>query len=300
MENQNKLETEKFTNSYVYLENGGLNKKLGEDIMKRYKKYVNDESYVYKLCHDISRGSKECEWIVVMQKTEKTKTNEDRKNITNKNYAKFRASTLKVIEIFSVNYPSYTVKKIVTNFWGRITRYEVGKSVEPNKFDENINNVCSEGIHYFKTIIPAYYYRSVPDEYAGYWISHYDDGSKESEGYYEEGVKWSFWTHWNENGTIDSKGQYIKGQRNKKWTHYHENGKIKTCGEYNNDEKNGYWISFHSNEQKESEGNYINDQKSGHWVFWNDKGEKETDGEYLEGKRIGTWEIYDGLLKENV
>jgi hypothetical protein len=40
-----------------------------------------------------------------------------------------------------------------------ITRYEVGSYVKPDWFDNNLNSICSHGIHYFLTLEAALSYR---------------------------------------------------------------------------------------------------------------------------------------------
>ena len=63
---------------------------------------------------------------------------------------------------------------------GRRTRYEVGKNVYPDKYDENIYVVATHGIHFYKKLDCAFHHYLLPEEngYIGkhiiYW---YPDGS---------------------------------------------------------------------------------------------------------------------------
>jgi hypothetical protein len=123
-------------------------------ILRICSKYTNNESYVYKLCRDVSLQSieisnedKRAVWLVIMQKLDDTKTNEDRKSVVNKNYAKFRANRLKVINIIHAHDPSIILSKnyIVNEYEDILTMYEIGNIVVANDYDEDINKVCSEG-----------------------------------------------------------------------------------------------------------------------------------------------------------
>src|SRR5271170_5380155 len=141
------------------------------------QEYTNNSLYVYKICRDKASKYKTVKWFVVLQKLPDTKTNECRKDVVDKNYAKFRADKLRVVKIINTNKPTLT-KKYITHRGPNMvkTKYVVNKIVESNEYDDNIDNVYSNGIHYFKTLLPAYYYRDIPDKYNGKWIFWHDNG----------------------------------------------------------------------------------------------------------------------------
>ena len=61
------------------------------------------------------------------------------------NHGKCRASKAYVVSIYDRNGVQYNrAKSVMYNFI-----YEVGKTVESEKYDEVISNVCSDGIHFF-------------------------------------------------------------------------------------------------------------------------------------------------------
>jgi len=113
--------------------------------------------YVFKKCCDTLRKDGTRKWLVIFEKTSETKANEDRKGIDPMR-AKFRASCLKVIRIINVNDPSRTIRYLVNEFDGKKTKYIVGKTVYPDRYDRNTEAVCSGGIHYFKSIEQAILY----------------------------------------------------------------------------------------------------------------------------------------------
>lgn len=185
------------------------------ELQKLCKKYIDDDSYLFKICHDITNSleNKGRKWLVIMQKLKDTKTNEKRDDIKDIKYAKCRANKLKVIGIIDIDNPNVTssciVNEYIDNFSSNIERklkttYTVNEIVEPDKYDEDINNVCSSGIHYFKTLERAYYYKDANKnhKYTGYWADWGDSGNKILEGAYANGKKIGEWRFWCNNEKI--------------------------------------------------------------------------------------------------
>lgn len=120
-------------------------------LVQQYTRFNKQSDYVYKLCCS--------EWLVIMKKLPSTKTNETRTNIhtTSTGSAKFRASKLHVVKIINIHNAT-TCDSIINHNYAH-TVYTVGKIVVPDAFDSNLNSVCTNGIHYFKTIKAALMYR---------------------------------------------------------------------------------------------------------------------------------------------
>jgi hypothetical protein len=166
-------------------------------LLKHCKEYLTDDLCVYKLCCNVLDDDNNIrKWFVVMKKTAETKTNENRSDVFDKDHANFRANKLIVIEIMNVDNPSIKKDFIINKYDTIETKYEVGKDIIPDKYDDDIKNVCSNGIHYFKTPITAYYHRSVPYNYTGHWIEWYMDGQRYEDGEYENRMKIKKWTKW--------------------------------------------------------------------------------------------------------
>lgn len=185
-----------------------------ENLIASCDEYSNNTQYVYKLCSHKSRSIKRSikkRWLVILKKLDETQTNEGRliKNEDikkNSSYAKFRANKLMVIKIINIYNQKITRKFIVNifidvkNYSSKHITYNVGEVVVPDFYDENINKICSGGIHYFKTIVAAYYFRDVPNKYTGIWIEWFDNGVKRLEGKYSNGERDGIWKEWNETG----------------------------------------------------------------------------------------------------
>lgn len=249
-----------------------------EDVQNICKEYQNDEKYMYKVCNNGKYSLRN--WIVVMKKCSHTITNEDRKDIVDKNHAKFRANKLMVVKIFNVN--SGTCVEYVVNvyMYSKPLRYEVGRVVECDKFDNNIDNVCSGGIHYFKTLITAYYYCcNQICKCDGKWMEWYDNGGKKTEINYKNRVLEGMHTTWHMNGTINIQGNYKNGFKDGLWTtlcwdgcKYHENYKLGIL--------DGLFTKWYDNGQKWTEGNFKNGEMYGLLTVWYMNGQKCTETNY--------------------
>jgi hypothetical protein len=107
--------------------------------------------HVFKKCK--SEIGHEC--LVTLKKPSKGFIcNESRCSVINKNFAKFRCNGLLVVSIFDL-FLKENLYSIIHETKVRsskiCTEYKVGYVVTPNYFDENIENVCAPGIHYFLT-----------------------------------------------------------------------------------------------------------------------------------------------------
>ena len=203
-----------------------------DKLKEECKEYLDDSEYVYKICSNC---------IVVMKKLQDTRTNENRINVANSLYAKFRADKLYVVKIINSNNMELIKEVTNNNYYIKIT-YKCDEIIVPDIFDENINEVCSSGIHYFKTIDAAFYYRDqLPTQFTGKWVCWYGNGNgnKNYESRYIDGKKTGKWTRWYENGNKSFEGEYINDKKTGKWTRWYENGNKSFEGEYINDEKIG-------------------------------------------------------------
>jgi antitoxin component YwqK of YwqJK toxin-antitoxin module len=298
---------------------------LLETIKTKYDDYLKDPSYVYKYCNgtcEIVNELKSKGVIIIMQKVNgdnPTITNESRTNVFYPNYAKFRASHLKVILIFDIDDPDVIYSGVVSSYYKHIfstkieSEYIVGQIIYPDKFDNNLNVVCSSGIHYFKTIDSAFYYRYRSTSYTGKWISYNDNGAKESEIEYLNGEKNGVCNTWFENGHKEieeiyvnnkkngkcieyfknehKKGEieYVDGEMNGKHIKYFSEGHKRVEGEYIDNKQNGKWIEWYENKYKKSEYEYQDDIKNGSCKLYYENGTIMTDGNYFNGKKNGKW-----------
>lgn len=178
-----------------------------------YMNRYSDSKYVFKSCGK--------EWIVILQKLSDTITNEARKVVDAK-FAKFRADKLLVVDIVN----KFDQTKSCISIYNSIyvddkIEYAKGKTIEITNFDKNIHKVCTRGIHYFKTIVAAFYCE-LDKVTNGEWIQWYDSGRLQIKGMYINGIKEGEWIKWHNNGSIQIKGLYKNGKREGRWTEWYE------------------------------------------------------------------------------
>ncbi len=222
--------------------------------------------------------------IVTLELLNDSVTNEKR-DVVNDKYAKFRCDKSIVIGITNVK----TGEKMVEDVSIRDNKfiYNVGKIVE-TCFDEDLNRVCGKGIHYFKTEDAAmvWFYNQNENFPDGKIISWHENGQKYCEGTYKDGERDGKWIWWWGNGNKESEGTYKDGIKDGKWTECYGNGQKKSEGTYKNEEL------VNNNGQKKCD---INGKEDGKWIQWWDNGQKKTEGTYKDGKHHGEWIYWDIL-----
>jgi len=199
-------------------------------LLKKCNKYVNnDDSFVFFLhhiepngncCFDCSKYQKYTEklkitthdWLVIMQKPQYVMTNEDRKEVvlTNKNYAYFEASELKVIDILNIHNPTISIDFLVvqpvnvdpnsdlgkllissithTYYVKGDTTYRFGLLNQEYRTDHLNPFLQPIGVPYFKKLERAFYNMDLPENYSGQWIEWDDVGQQVSKNDYLNGV----------------------------------------------------------------------------------------------------------------
>lgn len=216
------------------------NKNLAK-LLKLCREYKGDSFYVYKLCCDsLSKKDKSRKWLVILKKLWNTKTNEGRPDVVDYQCAKFRGNVFGVIKIINTNKPTLVKKYIVNEYVYENTRsitiYETGMIVYPDHYDGDIKRLCSGGIHYFKSPIPAFYFRNdIPTNYTGKWFTFRDDGEilheldvvdgegthyvrywskniKEAEGSFLNTKQSGIWIRWDHLGNKISEKMYVNGE----------------------------------------------------------------------------------------
>jgi antitoxin component YwqK of YwqJK toxin-antitoxin module len=243
-----------------------------ETIRKIAEPFTNSNT-VYKICIN--------KYIVILEKLEDTQDNEKRKSVINSHYAKFRADQLKVIKIIDLNNLNSDVKEVLNSYedptTGKYVKllYKVGTIAIANEYDSNINNICSNGIHYFKTIDGAFYYGFVPKNYTGKWYYYYCEGNVECET------------------------EYVNGLLHGKKIEWHENNIKKAEYELINNKIYGKHIRWHSNGQVQTIGNYDQDSKTGKWDYWYEDGTKKMEMMFYNGKIAECIQYYPNSKKQS-
>ena len=101
----------------------------------------------------------------------------------------------------------------------------------------------------------------------------YNDGIKELEIPYKDGLPHGEFKRWTGFGDVAMIGNYNKGQKDGKWTIYYQNKKIEAVQYYKDDHPVGDWEGWHHNQKKAFEEHYNEDGiATGVWKKWHDNG----------------------------
>jgi hypothetical protein len=205
--------------------------------------------YVFKSC--------EKEWIVVLKKTENTLTNEARADIRDENHAKFRGSEFMVMNIinkFDNRKRANTLHSSGMSMLLTPILYEIGEIAIPHEYDNDINNVCSCGIHYFKDPESAYYY----------------------ELYYENSKRNGLYREWHHSGQLAIEYTYTHGYENGLCKEWWENGQISIECTYNYGVLDGSYREWYENGQIEIDRTYKDGEIDGSYREWDENGSEKT------------------------
>ena len=92
--------------------------------------------------------------------------------------------------------------------------YQVGKEVEVIDYDTNIDEVCSKGIHYFKSLECAQMWELDISAvgYTGPFKKWYNNGNKRVESNYVNGKRHGPFVGWYTNGNKREESNYVNGK----------------------------------------------------------------------------------------
>ncbi len=108
---------------------------------------------------DLERKFKRCDKYILELKIveNETKTNEMRKGVVDNRFAKFRATCLLTIRIYDIAKELF-VNTIDHKCGPYHLTYQVGEIVRPNAFNTDLEKICTSGIHYFNSLLAAYWF----------------------------------------------------------------------------------------------------------------------------------------------
>lgn len=120
---------------------------------------------------------KRCEhYLLELLPTPETITNESRKHVKDPRFAKFRANQLLVNKIYDTCKDTL-VEEIQHQYHCWNITYKVNFIAYPHRFHEDVNEICAGGIHYFNSLVAAYFYGYDFGCWTMEGILFHDDGS---------------------------------------------------------------------------------------------------------------------------
>ena len=146
----------------------------------------------------------------------------------------------------------------------------------------------------------VFYTKDTHELYSGKVFSLYDDQKIKSEGTIEDGkMIHKTESKWYENGQKNFEGTYRNGLKEGLNTSWKENGEKSFESNYTNHKRNGPWMSWYDNGQKNSEGMYKDGKVDGLEIYWYQNGQKYREVSFINGELISekSWNE-DGSKKE--
>ena len=131
-------------------------------------------------------------------------------------------------------------------------------------------NVDSEDLEYRNGVT---YLADEETPFTGRAESFYENGQKEMEWNYKDGMKEGLRTEWYENGQKKAEATFKDGKREGLRTKWHESGQKKKKGNYKDGKEDGLYTNWYESGQKRYEGKY-KDGKLTSIVVWKPNGEK--------------------------
>jgi antitoxin component YwqK of YwqJK toxin-antitoxin module len=223
--------------------------------------YLINSIYVYKSCADC---------VVILERLPDTVTNENRNNITNKEcklFAKYRGSNFLVKDIFHKFDSIKKVSSILNSNFENKLEYKIGKVIIPDDFDINLEEVCSNGIHYFLKLECAFYY-SLHEIQNGEYLSWYDNGQQRKKCTYTDGKLNGEYLGWYENGQLYKECIYTNYNLNGEYLEWFINGQQSKKCTYTDGIKNGEYLEWYENGQQSKKCTYTDGKRNGEYLLW--------------------------------
>lgn len=242
-----------------------------QNLLSMCEAFTGQPEYVYKSCSG---------YLVILEKLEDTLTNEARTGVVDPKCAKFRADKLKVVCIIDTTNLDNRPEKIMHVYkeLDKSLAYIVGHIVYPDYFNHNINVICSTGIHYFKSLEPAFFYNKWNTcMYTGLWKHWHDNGQLETICNYVDGKLQGLYKAWNMDGKMRTRYNYVDGKMDGQHETWYEDGQMMRHCNIVNEKLHGLFEAWYDNGQMLERSNHVNGKRHGLFEAWNEDGQlKET------------------------
>ncbi len=123
-------------------------------------------------------------------------------------------------------------------------------------------------------------------------ITHYQNGSKETEIDYVNGLKHGAYRYYDFYGNLKTSGNYYNGKMDGEWIWFYSNGEKRVIDYYLNGNQNGASKNYYQSGQLEDDYVYAYGNKSGTCLSYHKNGELEISTEYINGLEHNRKEFY--------
>jgi antitoxin component YwqK of YwqJK toxin-antitoxin module len=206
--------------------------------------------------YKVAKNGGDTRVVITLDIPQDALTNMERKDIVNKDTAKYRTNKAIVLKIEDENGNEYT-SGISFNYKDKSLTYTVGETLIIEDYDLS-EKVCSSGIHFFLNKRVAELYE----------LNNLENGILET---------------WHENGQKFIECSYTDGKLDGLYQVWHDNcQKWKECT-YKNGKLDGLYQQWHENGQKFIERNFKDGKEDGIYQSWNENGQKWVESTCKDG-----------------
>jgi len=133
----------------------------------------------------------------------------------------------------------------------------------------------------------------------GPFIEWYENGQRQVERGYVNGVKQGPVRQWYRDGALKAIRYFHKSQPHGRYARWHVNGRKAEEGAYEDGKQIGPWTAWYPNTTTESEGMFVMGRGQGPWSYWYPNGQTKKEGRYNKGQKNGMWSFWypNGQLK---
>lgn len=249
-------------------------------------------------------GYKKCRDNIMLKLEILGKNNEKRENAVVPEFAKMRSSKVKVLKIYKLhfNQKGKRVETVMNHVTAQSKhdikfKYKFNEIIEVDTYDENIENVCSQGIHYFMSEEAAYYYDFTPQN--GICKRWYDNGVLMYQFNCRYGKRNGIKKEWFDTGILKSQENYLRDILHGKTKTWYHDGKLQCVINYKWGIPNGKIETYHSNGNLEKICFYENDKLCGKYMEYYSIGKLKSICFYENGMLNGFKKLYfrNGQIK---
>ena len=227
-------------------------------------------------------AGKKNKYIVTLLIPSNAQTNLNRQNIVNAEYAKYRCSQALVVNIeHKITHklcPTTVCSNKDPNFF-----YTINQTVQVDDYDES-EEICTTGIHFFKTKEQAHFYGSHINGLNKRW---YANGQLGLEYTYLNKKLHGEHKRWYDNGYLNKQCHYLNGVLDGKYQKWDKNGILRKECFYVDNKQHGLCREWNSVTLVETNVNYENGKK--HGIFNSHRNGLKIQITFNHDKKMGEW-----------
>jgi len=227
-------------------------------------------------------SSNSCNVIVTLRIPNDSKTNINRSDIVDKKYAKYRTNKATIIDIEDMDGNKYN-NAVSSVYTKKKIQYITHETITEENYNEDVNIVCGEGIHFFIDKEASIYYGTTPPLFNGEFKKWWDNGQLLKKATYVNGNLHGEYKEWWSNGQLTFYAPYINGKLHGEHKRWYPNGQLHLQITYVNGLIHGEYKEWYENGQPHTQAILLDGTSWKGYKRWNPNGELDyVDGILLE------------------